>query len=534
MSKLCWNFLLLVGFMAIVGCIDEKASAGTNEAGLEMPLKLELDLPIEGWYYSGQFRQEGDGPLGKLKLTAQANLAVEKAANWPAKASLYFKVLKASQLDPNGHWVQVGPNDLPEPVRLPPVQIDRLGRAQGTYNLGKAPLNLIGDLWPLSPKPIGKDEDYIEEIESKDQADPLLFKGTRKIIFHRTILLDGVPCAMLEVQTNLELNYANDTNAPPLKLRIVSHLSFDTMIRWPLFVQQHATYTGKLRQGRDLRDFNLETEWNLRRRGNLKAQPYVERNKNKEAMSEMAPPLIQSVVSGEAIKPLSIKVGGARLVRYYDKERGIRPFGRQKGYTLSLILELPEPNLIMVDGRIEKAVANTGQNILPERRCRIPFAKLSKDKKAVVFDVELSVPEKGAEGFAEISGALDSFKATGARKIDLGIMDFKAGAKSKIDGFSIKSVKKQTWDKENTRMWMSVNLMRASIKDVKFYRPDGGEIEVSQGGKWASEDRILSISFNTKGEFPPRGRIVFEVLDNITKHEIPFKLTNISLLGQPL
>ena len=57
---------------------------------------------------------------------------------------------------------------------------------------------------------------------------------------------------------------------------------------------------------------------------------------------------------------------------------------------------------------------------------------------------------------------------------------------------------------------------------------------MASDGKLFSRDRIKSMAFDIEGHFPARGRIVFEVLDGLSKHELPFKLTNISLLGSPL
>lgn len=251
-------------------------------------------------------------------------------------------------------------------------------------------------------------------------------------------------------------------------------------------------------------------------------------------------PLTVPTVTDAPVGPGDLKVGGVSLVTGIDEERGIKPLQHQyqNCYKLSLILELPEPNLKITEGRVKKAVTDSGQDLLPEEEWnrKIDFPKLSKDKKAAVFNIKLSVPDKDAKGLAELSGALHYFKFIGTKKIDLGIMDFEDDTKSKVDGFSIKSIKKKpgAWEKGNTYMHIGINLLRGSIKDVKLYREDGTEIKTFFAGSSYMKDRLINYNIRTKGEFPPRGRIVFEVLDGITKHEIPFKLTNISLLGQPL
>jgi len=240
-------------------------------------------------------------------------------------------------------------------------------------------------------------------------------------------------------------------------------------------------------------------------------------------------------VSSVSAEPGTVKVGGVRLIRYQDREREIRPLHQfEKGYTLSLILELPDPNLIVIQGQVKKAITDTGQIILPERNRETSFPVLSKDGKAAVFEVNLSVPDKDAKAIAELSGTLGYLKSAGTKKIDLGVMDFKKDARSNVEDISISSVGVNSWDKEHSQMDLKVNLLRGHLKSTKFYREDGTEFEVSQSGGSYTEDRLLDINYETKGEFPPRGRIVIEVIDEITKHEIPFTLINISLTGEPL
>ena len=248
-----------------------------------------------------------------------------------------------------------------------------------------------------------------------------------------------------------------------------------------------------------------------------------------------AEPVKIPVASSVSAEPGTVIVGGVRLVRYQDPGRTIRPLNQfKKGYTLSLILELPDPNLIVVQGQEKKAITDTGQDILPEGNRETSFPELSKGGNTAVFEVNLSLPDKDAKAIAELCGTLGYLKSAGTKKIDLGIMEFKKDTRSNVEGFSISSVSVKSWDKEHSQMSLKVNLPRGHLKSTKFYREDGTEFEVSQSGGSYSEERLLSIHYNKKGEFPPRGHIVMEVIDEITKHEISFTLTNISLTGEPL
>jgi hypothetical protein len=239
------------------------------------------------------------------------------------------------------------------------------------------------------------------------------------------------------------------------------------------------------------------------------------------------------VATGEAG---SVVVGGVRLIRYTDKDRGIRPFNYDKGYTISLVMELPEPDMEITIGRVEKATADTGQDLLPKKEWdrKISWPKLTKDGKGVKFEVKLLLPGDNVKGLAELSGSFDFLKSTGAKEVDLGMMDFKDGSQSKVEGFSISSVKTNRWDKDNEYMQLKVDLLLGAFKGAKFYGENGEELKVSKAGTSSSMGRLMSIGFRTKGSFPERGRIVLETLKDVSKHRIGFKLSNVSLLGVPL
>ena len=232
----------------------------------------------------------------------------------------------------------------------------------------------------------------------------------------------------------------------------------------------------------------------------------------------------------------SVMVAGVRLVRYANEKRGIRPFNYDKGYTLSLVMELPESGMEITAGRVEKATADTGQDLLPEKEWdrKISSPQLTKDGKGVRFKVKLLLPDDSARGITEVTGSLDFLKSTGTKEIDLGMMDFKEGSQSKVEGFSIISVKTNSWDKDNEYMQLKVDLLLGAFKGAKFYGENGEELEVSQAGTSYSGDRIMNMGFRTKGSFPERGLIVFETLKDVSKHRIGFKLSNVSLLGVPL
>jgi len=512
-------------FLIYIGA-QGNAFGGADDTKLKMPLEFKLAPPVEGWYYKGQFDQEAGGPLGAGERSIRTSLTIGKSPNFPAPVTFRMDANRVVIRHPDHTSTIANPNNVPKLTTLANLKMDEYGHVSGRYNPDEFPLCLISDLWPLPPKPMDDDEDYIEKVERTDEKGVLRYKGTRKITLHTTSLFDGVPCAIMGVYTNLDGQYSGEPETRPLELNIESHFAFNMQANWPRSIHLDMTYAGNTRQkDGSLRGFDWLMEWDLHRH---KLKP------PKPPRAEPAKPAaaMLSVTAGEPIRPVSVKLAGVQLVRYVDKKRGIRPFYRQKkGYSLWLILELSEADLIVVNGQVNKAVTNAGENILPRRERNIPFPRLCKDKKAAQFDIELSLPDANTTALAEVSGALYCLKSTGTRKIDLGLMEFKAGTKSELQDCSIDSIRVKEWHKGYTYMRLKANLPRGSVKQVRFYHRDGTEIEVSRGGWSYTQGRIRRMEFKTKGQFPAKGRIVIEALDNITKHEIPFRLTNISLLG---
>ncbi len=240
------------------------------------------------------------------------------------------------------------------------------------------------------------------------------------------------------------------------------------------------------------------------------------------------------VSSEEETGLMKVQVGGVRLVRHSDFERGVTPLGQSKGYTLSLIAELPEPVIEVSGGMMKKVTTDTGRDLLPEHEWgrKIKFPKLAKDNKTVVFDVELLLPDEGAGGLQEVSGTLEYLTAGDSREVDLGIMALEAGAEGGALGAVIRSVEADPWRNNATVLGLRLDLQPEEVDSVEFYAQDGTKLDISQSG-YTSIGRSTTFEFSIKGELPPKGRIVLNVFDELKKNEIPFKITNISLTGGP-
>ncbi len=231
----------------------------------------------------------------------------------------------------------------------------------------------------------------------------------------------------------------------------------------------------------------------------------------------------------------SLKVGGVRIVWLGDMENETTHLSHDKGYALSLEGEFPGSVLKIEKAEIEKAVADNGEDLLPENKWdrRAHFPKLSKDKTKVVFEVRLRLPGAQVKGLKELSGSLVYLVSGGARNVDLGLAEFKSGAAGKEFGAKIVAIRESQWNQGCQNMTLEVGIEPEAVKSVAFRDADGKKLEVSRAG-YMTMGESTKFEFSIQGKFPQKGSIVVEVYEELKRHAIPFKIENISLLGKPL
>jgi hypothetical protein len=258
--------------------------------------------------------------------------------------------------------------------------------------------------------------------------------------------------------------------------------------------------------------------------------PEVEKPPSEAIITEITPPAPPEEETG-----MKVVVGGVRLVRLSDFVRGIMPLGQSNGYTLSLIAELPAPVVKVSGGKIEKAMTDTGKELLPKDQWsrKIRFPTLAGDGKTVVFDVELLLPDEGARGLEEVSGTLEYLTAGGSREADLGAIAFEVGAKGDAYGAVVSSIEADPWQNNATMLGLRLDLPAEAIKSVEFYADSGAKLDISQRGS-ASIGGTTTLKFSIKDQLPKSARVVLNVFDELKKDQIPFRIRNISLTGQPM
>lgn len=230
------------------------------------------------------------------------------------------------------------------------------------------------------------------------------------------------------------------------------------------------------------------------------------------------------------------KVGGIRIVHDSDMENNIRPFNYDEGFTVSIIGRLPQPALSVTEGRLIKAETDHGQDLLPsdEWKQKISFPRLSEDKRKVIFEVDLRRPAQSAKGIKEISGLLTYLVADKSRRVDLNMTSFSAGTKGSEFGAEIESVQDSEWNPGQQELKLKLEINKDSVKTVDIFDDAGNKLEVSQGYMASGNNVTYNYTRQDGQPFPATGRIVIEVYEDQQKYELPFKLTDLSLLGRDL
>ncbi|MFH1683844.1 MAG: hypothetical protein ABIA67_03060 [Candidatus Margulisiibacteriota bacterium] len=196
-------------------------------------------------------------------------------------------------------------------------------------------------------------------------------------------------------------------------------------------------------------------------------------------------------------------------------------------YKLELVGELPGTVLKVTEGKLEKAIADNGEDLLPggEWDREISFPSLFDDNTVVEFDVKMNLPGEKVKGLKEVSGTLYYLVGGEAKKTDLGITTYKAAAKGKGYGAVIE-------ENAGSFLILKMDLVPEKLKSAVFYDKDGQMLETYYSG-YSSYGDVTKFQYSCDQGFPAKGRIVVEVYEDLKEYEIPFKITDITLLGKP-
>lgn len=221
----------------------------------------------------------------------------------------------------------------------------------------------------------------------------------------------------------------------------------------------------------------------------------------------------------------TLKIAGVRYILEKESDRGLNH--EDPGLRITLIGDLPGTVLKTKEGRLRKAVADTGESLMPSGTEEIYSIQLSTDKSVVSFDVNLRLPPANVRGMKEVSGVLTYLVGGKIKEIDLGVGELKAGAT--VKDAKIDKIEDSPWEEGYQRLEITFAMSSDMIESVVMKDESGALLKTNAVG-WRGSSRTVSL----KGKFPARGRILVNVYEDLKEYEIPFKIENVDLLGRPL
>ncbi len=231
----------------------------------------------------------------------------------------------------------------------------------------------------------------------------------------------------------------------------------------------------------------------------------------------------------------SLKVAGIRWV-FPGKDKddfNMRAFNEQAGWSVAVIGELPGAVLEVGKGEVTSAIGADGSDLLPEDKWQreIHFPRLSKDRTQVLFEAKVGSPGPAVKGFKEIAGTLEYTVGTDTTNVDLGVTEIKAGAKGTALGATVKEIKPSFGSKGGQDIVLELDLSPSELISMTVVAADGSETPLKQNG-YGGNGHHYTITFQSKSDLPASARLVAKIHSNVKRFEIPFKLSNLDLMGQ--
>jgi len=248
----------------------------------------------------------------------------------------------------------------------------------------------------------------------------------------------------------------------------------------------------------------------------------------------------ESIAEGLGIMPSTtvalaedgvFKVAGVRIVEYSDSDNNIRAFNYGLGYTYAIYGGLPEEALKVTEGEITSIFTDTGEDILPQSDWdrSIRFPTLSKDKRVVLFEIEIKNVPPNAKKFIELSGTINYMVGESIKKVDLNIMKFEQGAKGTEFSALVESLGTDDWDPNKQAIAITLDKSHHEIRAMVLTDTTGKPLNTESRGETYYGNKS-TYKFSMKdGSFPSEGSVVVEVYEDLKKYKLPFRLTNLEI-----
>ena len=244
--------------------------------------------------------------------------------------------------------------------------------------------------------------------------------------------------------------------------------------------------------------------------------------------SPIAPP-----AAGEAMKSLSIV--GVQISEKVDEKLQLRPFNSEPGFCFAVIGEFPGSVLAVSEIVLEKAIADDGSDLLPEREWdrKASFPRLSESNTAVMFELKMAMPGSEVKSLKELSGTIQYTVSSGMKEVDLGLDSIKAGGRGREFGAEIVEVKDGWNDDGSKEIEIKLDLDSDTVKSLIMV--DGTKRkELEKRGHSSMGNGPTTFNFESKSGFPENAKLLVMMHDGVETFDVPFKLENISLQGKPL
>lgn len=229
-----------------------------------------------------------------------------------------------------------------------------------------------------------------------------------------------------------------------------------------------------------------------------------------------------------------IQVVGLQFVNHPDWAGQLNAFNTGPGCLLAMLGELPGSFLEMTGGRLERAVAANGEDLLlkdPNMRFVLFPYFFSADKTRILFYLRLKMPGPGVAGIRELSGTLEYTSASESKEVDLGFKKLATGAKGTMYNARLSDVSPSIGDADTLKL--TLDLAPVKVKALTSFDAAGKErmlLYQNHSGAGEGESEFVIV----KSSLPQGGRLAVHVHTDLQRYEIPFVVENVSLTGLPL
>jgi len=205
------------------------------------------------------------------------------------------------------------------------------------------------------------------------------------------------------------------------------------------------------------------------------------------------------------------------------------------GYSLRLRAELPGRVFDVTAVHLRRATTAEGVSLHPPqvKDYKLGGHNDTSERTNVFFSLGFGLPARDSRGWAELSGEIECASAQNFQEVELISGLLLAGTKGNSFTTELESVTNNKPGGYRVVLTTELELESQRMLWVKIYSDGNQVLELTRQGTMTIGKR-RSYTFTSSKPIPRSGRLVAGVLAGDQRVLIPFALTNITLLGQPL